>query len=286
MHTAPPMHGSFIRKRILRPDGLDCPNVCLVGSWTIEKTGLWRHPALCRPCGDGKIRLSSSMNAPNDVISKFVEIQTVRTSDNLNRARKLVSLYEGSVGRGSNPRHTHQTDLLRAAVVFTHACLEDFLRSMNAAFLPWADEAALNGIPLVGTSGRADKFLLGRLAQHRDKTVQELLQDSVDAHLEESNYNNAGEIARVLASLNMQDPQLVALYASLGAMIQRRHQIVHRADRVKATTNARQRTKPLDAQTVTGWIDATTRFTVLFLTQVVSTKAVRYKRVRAAPIAS
>jgi hypothetical protein len=41
-------------------------------------------------------------------------------------------------------------DMLRAAVVFAHAHLEDFLRTLAFAYLPATDEQTLNEIPLAG----------------------------------------------------------------------------------------------------------------------------------------
>ena len=185
-----------------------------------------------------------------------------------------------SAATDARPGNALLTDLLRAAVVFTHACLEDFLRSISAAFLPWADEVALNAVPLVGSLGRAEKFFLGRLVHHRNKQVQEVLQESVNAYLEESNYNDTTEIARVLASIDMRNPAVEALFADLSAMIERRHQIVHRADRIETPGKARQRSKSLSAKTVSAWIEATARFIAILLAHV-STKPTKYKRIKA-----
>jgi hypothetical protein len=218
------------------------------------------------------------MKPPNDIISKFVELQVERTSHNLARARKLVTIYERQYGSRGGKRLAYKTDLLRAAVVFTHACLEDFLRSLSAAFLPWSDEEPLNEVPLVGTSGRAQKFLLGKLAMHRGRTVQQLIQESVDAYLEESNYNDTTEIARVLGSMNLRHPNAVALFKDLDEMIKRRHQIVHRADRIEVPGAPKLKARALSAPTVLAWIGATERFVVVLLSSL-SDKATKYKRV-------
>src|SRR5437588_8261871 len=85
---------------------------------------------------------------------------------NLGRVSNLVKLYENTSGRGKGRKAVHEADVLRAAVVFAHATLEDFIRSICAYFLPHADPSVLDEIPLVGlnASGRPEKFLLGRLA--------------------------------------------------------------------------------------------------------------------------
>jgi hypothetical protein len=73
------------------------------------------------------------------------------------------------------------SDILRSTVVLGHAYLEDFLRTIAAAIIPNRGEERLNQIPLIGlaNSGRAEKFLLGKLAQHKGKTVDQIIDQSV-----------------------------------------------------------------------------------------------------------
>ena len=81
-------------------------------------------------------------------------------------------------------------DILRSAVVFTHATLEDFLRTISLTFLPLADEKALNDVPLIdmNDTGRPEKFYLGKLLNHKGKTIDEVIRLSVDKHLLRSNF--------------------------------------------------------------------------------------------------
>ena len=56
--------------------------------------------------------------------------------------------------------------------------------------MPTADEETLNKIPLAGASGRAEKFQLGRLAEHRGKKVDDVIRESVEAYMERSTLNS------------------------------------------------------------------------------------------------
>jgi hypothetical protein len=125
-------------------------------------------------------------------------------------------------------------EMLRAVVVMTHAYLEDFIRTLAEALLPLAGEEALNGIPLAGTFGRADAFRLGKLVRHRNKTVDGLIRESIQAYLDRSNLNSSTEVVSWLKKLGFSlTPEQEGQLATIQRMIQRRHQIVHRADRIK-----------------------------------------------------
>jgi len=58
-------------------------------------------------------------------------------------------------------------EILRAVVVLNHGYLEDFLRNVALWLMPIAGEETLNRISLAGVTGRAEKFQLGKLAEHR-----------------------------------------------------------------------------------------------------------------------
>src|SRR5262245_29791393 len=53
-----------------------------------------------------------------------------RARRNLQRVRKLVQLYRDLAGPGRGRRPVETIDLLRSAVVFLHATLEDALRTL------------------------------------------------------------------------------------------------------------------------------------------------------------
>ncbi|MBE7474581.1 MAG: hypothetical protein DPW09_15170 [Anaerolineae bacterium] len=70
-----------------------------------------------------------------------------RLDKNLTRAKNLVNIYE--IYAPEKTKMVEYTDLLRAATVFLHATLEDFLRSIAAWKLPLAEAVASQGVPLV-----------------------------------------------------------------------------------------------------------------------------------------
>jgi hypothetical protein len=74
---------------------------------------------------------------------------------------------------------------LRAVVVLLHASLEDALREIVRLKLPKCPTEVLDEVPLVGASstGQPRKFRLGELSRHQGKTVDELIQESIDEFL-------------------------------------------------------------------------------------------------------
>lgn len=151
-------------------------------------------------------------------------------------------------------------DILRAAVVLIHAQLEEFLRSIARVLLPEADEACLNEIPLAGIGGRKTTFSLGKLVQHKGKSVGELLGESVSEYLERSSYNNTTDIGNLLKSLGLDVSKLDSYFPAIQQMIERRHQIVHRADRIGDPRQS-DAVRLIEFKEVGGWLRAVQRFT-------------------------
>ena len=141
-------------------------------------------------------------------------------------------------------------EILRAVVVLNHAYLEDFLRNVALWLLPIAGEETLNKVPLAGVAGRAGKFQLGKLAEHRGKKIDDVIQESVAAFMDRSTFNNVTEIMSFLESVNVKLPSCEEVDSPsraipglpideevlglLDAMMKRRHHIVHRADKAEA----------------------------------------------------
>lgn len=194
-------------------------------------------------------------------------------SEALQRCWKLVS------AAGKTDKKTSE-EILRAVVVLTHAYLEDFLRNVALWLMPIAGEETLNKIPLVGASGRAEKFQLGKLAEHRGKNVGVVIRESVAAHMERMTFNSVTEIMSFLDSVNVKLPTREDVESSssseiprlpiesevlglLDAMMKRRHHIVHRADKDKAGPGLREITEG----EVAGWLMATTSLTLSIATE-------------------
>lgn len=183
-----------------------------------------------------------------------------RFKENLGRVERLLSLYDtaGQVsGRGR--RDVSTLDVLRSAVVFLHATLEDFVRSTLGWRLPGAPAKHLDDVPLVGCARRS-KFTLGELARHRGRGVDDVIHDSVANHLLESSFNNPGELAAALVALGITEPVVEPYRDRLGPMMKRRHWIVHRADRNEMTGLGHHRVSSIDKNAVKAWLKAVRGF--------------------------
>jgi hypothetical protein len=179
----------------------------------------------------------------------------INLDQNLARVERLVTTYESHPdSQGQGRKSAEVLDILRAAVVLLHASVEDVLRSIARWKLPGASSDALNNVPLVGQGSNPRKFLLGDLAAHRGKTVDQLLADSVNAYLERSNYNNTAEIAALLAAIPVDVANVNAQFSELQEMMERRHQIVHRADRqMQVSGSGDHEIRGINKGTVRGW---------------------------------
>jgi hypothetical protein len=196
-------------------------------------------------------------------------LDTIRDNfnENLARVENLVVTYESHPDAQGRGRKTAEVlDILRAAVVFLHSALEDALRSIARWKLPLAGTAVLDEIPLVGQGANPKKFLLGELASHRGKRIDDLLSESVNAYLEQSNYNSTTEISKLLQSVGVDIATVNARFADLQALMERRHQIVHRADRQQEVRGSGDHEiRPINKDTVRGWAAAVLEFgTALF----------------------
>jgi acid stress-induced BolA-like protein IbaG/YrbA len=99
---------------------------------------------------------------------------------NLARVRGLITSYEQALPGVQGRPTVATTDILRGAVVFLHASLEDLLRSILEWKLPsTAKPEHLDDVPLDGE--RLRKYTLGDVARHRGTTVDDLIDRSVKA---------------------------------------------------------------------------------------------------------
>lgn len=196
-------------------------------------------------------------------------LETIRENfeQNLDRVSSLVSTYESHPdAQGKGRKDAQVLDILRAAVVLLHATLEDMLRSVAYWKLPAAKSKVLDEIPLVGLGPNPKKFSLGELASHRGKKVDDILTESVNAHLERSNYNNTNEISGLLANVSIDVAKVNGRFPELQGLMERRHQIVHRADRqMKVKGSGDHEIRAINETAVRDWIAAVRDFgTALF----------------------
>jgi hypothetical protein len=122
-----------------------------------------------------------------------------RLDQNLDRVQSLVELYERQAGSGPGRRGVKDADLLRAAVVFLHATLEDLLRTLLARRWPLTNMAEL--LDKIPFAWKKDKLSLSELVPHRDRKVSEIIEDAVESYLETSNFNNVGDVKEALRLL-------------------------------------------------------------------------------------
>jgi hypothetical protein len=79
-------------------------------------------------------------------------------------------------------------------------------------------------------SGRAEKFHLGALNAHRGKTVDQLIQESVENYLDRESFGSCADVDEILTQIGLDTAPFKPLYADLDQMMKRRHRIVHEAD--------------------------------------------------------
>ena len=135
------------------------------------------------------------------------------------------------------------------------------MRSLAYWKLPDSSSEVIDGVPLVGQRYRAEKFLLGELVSHKGKTIDDLIKESVNHHLESSNYNNTDQLARVLSSVGIETQPLQGHFTVIDELMQRRHQIVHRADRDETGGPGKHKVKSISKSQIASWVQAVDSFT-------------------------
>jgi type IV pilus biogenesis protein CpaD/CtpE len=91
--------------------------------------------------------------------------------------------------------------------------------------------------------------------------VRAVIEESVAAHLKQSNFNNTDEIAHLLASVGVDIDKVNSSFPALQEFMERRHQIVHRADRQDIVVGSGDhRVRSLSRSAVQAWIQAVKQF--------------------------
>jgi hypothetical protein len=188
---------------------------------------------------------------------------------NIARVRNLLTIYQTAGGNGAGRRPVHSADVLRAATVLLHASLEDAMRSIAEWKLPSAEESILNEVPLAGSVNvRPEKFFLGKLSAHRAKTVQQLIDESVQAYLNTFTVSSIDEIAGFCTKVGVRVDEINAQFPELSEMIKRRHHIVHKADTNENAGQGNHQARSLSSATVERWVTTVRIFTLNFLQHV------------------
>lgn len=178
-------------------------------------------------------------------------------ADNLRRANNLIDASR-ELGRANSDPSPLAQDVLRAAVVFLHASLEEVIRNLYVKRLPNVAPEKLDQVPLVSSAGhnRPAKILLGTLVQFRGEFVENVIKKSINAYVDTFNLNNASELAQCLELAEIDISQLRQHFALLNELMQRRHQIVHQMDRINELDPLSVPLTSLDIMTVENWRNA------------------------------
>jgi hypothetical protein len=179
-----------------------------------------------------------------------------RFDENIARARHLIEVYEQISPKTQGRKSTQRADLLRAAIVFIHASLEDLIRSICTSRFPLSSASAMQDIPVAGTKQKKpSKFSLGDLVPVRRMTVDQLLMQSVRELFELTSFSNVKEIMSQLNRCQIAVDASRFNAQKLEELIHRRHNIVHRADHNDNTgKQGKFKTKSIGKNLVTDYL--------------------------------
>lgn len=184
-----------------------------------------------------------------------------RFEQNLSRVENLIAMYNWE---GQGRRRAHDTDVLRAAIVLLHASLEDFLRSHLILNIDSFDDDTLDayGFPSEHKR-RQEKISLSQLAKYGELDISSFVKDTVRDRIERyETFNSVGDIKNAIQKCGYNiEPIENHDFSYLAAMISRRHQIVHKADRNDiAGGRGHHRTASVSGYTVSNYLWATRQF--------------------------
>jgi hypothetical protein len=166
-------------------------------------------------------------------------------------------MYDVVAGASAGRPSVQEGDLLRVAIVFLHATLEELMRDLAHERLWSAPSEVLKQIPWPRSGGTVKTtFDLGELSSFREVSVKDVLQHAVTAYLDRSNFNHPGDLKQMLEWVGL-SPLLVDPHAQeIGGMMARRHWIVHRGDRNPVIGRGHHPVRSLAKAAVAEWINA------------------------------
>lgn len=175
------------------------------------------------------------MISADDIRSRFQK--------NLRRVRHLFEIFQSRAG-AVRPSELN-ADLVRAAILFLHATLEDLLRSGEELRFSQAPLAAFKQLRWVTQNAKgkevlSDKLSLEEFAVFRGQRVDDVLMQMFQKHHERSNYNSQQDVVGALERMGLDTKPFQEFLPDLQAMMKRRHEIAHRADihrRIPRLTN-------------------------------------------------
>lgn len=146
------------------------------------------------------------------------------------------------------------TDILRSAVVLLHSSFEEYYRSILGCILPkTCTEDDLKNMSFLGSAGNhKDKITLGGLIKVREKTVDQLITESIRESLSFTSFNDYQDIVSWSKKIKI-DLSEFKDQETLNKLIHRRHKIVHEADNAKSDDE--YALAPIRENSVEEWIE-------------------------------
>lgn len=185
------------------------------------------------------------------------EIDSADFSDGKQIRKTIEATISRSISRSAEEvqgwgqgRVDFEEGLMRTVTVFLHAALECALREVLRISLYKYPER-LKRIPYAGGDGRATKLSLDVLASHRDESIEEYIQTSVNEYLNRRSFSSVTDVATDFQGLGIDLDAISDYLPSVERMIKRRHQIVHQFDLVD-TAEGRE-LEPLVRADILSW---------------------------------
>jgi len=215
-------------------------------------------------------------------VPEYLLIHTNRLCSNLSRVDSLIDLYDFLSNMLSHYEEAAEQDLvlkmkrppdpleiLRAAIVFLHASLEDVLRSIAAKHVSHSNPDLLKDVPFLNSGIRPKKITLTDLLQYQGETIEGLINKSVNQWLEHRSFNDCNDIAAFLQRIEIDCTACSSEFAALDEMIKRRHKIVHNADRRDVYDESKHPIlESTDRGTVEMWRESVQNFVVQLMYQL------------------
>lgn len=175
-----------------------------------------------------------------------------RFNKNIQRVDNLCNIFE-VVKETPNRPTVKEADVLRAAVVFLHSAMEDYLRGVLTEYLPECDTRNLENIALYQNEGRPGKFSLGTLKPHSELTVSELIKKSVEEQMKHTSFNDTTDISGWMTRINISTSGANVDLSQLNTTITRRHKIVHEVDANQQSGRGYHNAASINLRTVKSW---------------------------------
>lgn len=184
-----------------------------------------------------------------------IETHKILFDRNIERVCSLRKMYNSlksdEVKEGKEYKFT---DILRSAVVLLHSSFEEYYRSILGCILPkTCTEDDLKNMSFLGSAGNhKDKITLGGLIKVREKTVDQLITESIRESLSFTSFNDYQDIVSWSKKIKI-DLSEFKDQDKLNKLIHRRHKIVHEADNAKSDDE--YALAPIRENSVEEWIE-------------------------------